>query len=186
MTDNIEMIKKGNFMRSLLRKICFATFGITAFVNFEDKYNIVNILYGIVVGLIFGFLCKAFLSGILGMLNGDLKQNHGRKVISYTVERGMAFMIPFAVMAALATFYMGWSMTSGFVSAAIMTAGVSAASEIGKLKGKAEFKNTIFTSVISWAFSTLWLFSAGYLGKFPAYIEGGVKILKSLSGNILK
>ena len=185
MTDNIDVYKKDNFFRSLLRKLCFATFGVTAFSDPANLYNIVNIVYGVIIGLIFGFLCKVFLSGILGMLNKDLKQNHGRKIISYAVEKGMTFIIPFAVMAALATFYMGWSMTAGFVSAGIMTAGVSAATEIGKIKGKTEIKNTIFTSLVSWAFSTLWLFSVAYLGKLPAYIEGGIKILKSFSGNFL-
>lgn len=185
MTDNIEIYKKGNAFRSIMRKLCFAAFGITAFAVPSDLYNPVNLVFGAVAGLLFGFLCRLFLVGLLGMLNKDLKDKHGRKIVAYAVERGMSFIIPFAVMAVLATFYMGWSMTAGFVSAGIMTAGASAASEIGKLKGKAEIKNTILASIISWAFSTIWLFSAAYLGRLPGYIEGGIKILKTVSGSFL-
>jgi len=177
---------QGHFLRSLVRKLCFAAFGITAFVNLADPLNMTNLVYGILVGLFFGFLCKVFLSGILGLFNRDLKTVHGKKAISYAVERGMMFMIPFAVMALLATFLLKWSLTGGFVSAALMTAGGSAAMEIAKLKEKPALKNTILTSGIAWLFSTSWLFSSGYLGKIPPYLDGGVRLLLSLSGNFLK
>ena len=108
------------------------------------------------------------------MFNPDLKASIGRKTISHAVEKGMTFMVPFAVMALLATFVMGWSITGGFVSAGLMTAAASASMEIGKLKGKQAMKNTILTSAISWSFSTLWLYSIGFLGKMPAYIEGEI------------
>lgn len=176
----------GNFIRSTVRKLCYAVFGVTAFANLADPFNITNIVYGIVVGLIFGLICKVFLSGIMGLLNRDLKEKHGKKVISHAVEKGMTFMFPFAVMGFLASFVLGWTLTSGFVSAALMTAGASAAMEIGKLKEKPSIKNTILASVLSWAFVTVWLFSINFLSKVPPYLEGGIKLLISLKDNFLK
>ncbi|KJS21672.1 MAG: hypothetical protein VR72_09245 [Clostridiaceae bacterium BRH_c20a] len=181
-----EDIAKGNGWRRFFRQLCFIAFGLTAFFNPLDRFNPANILFGIVVGLVFGSLCKAFLSGLLRMFNPDLKASIGRKTISHAVEKGMTFMVPFAVMALLATFVMGWSITGGFVSAGLMTAAASASMEIGKLKGKQAMKNTILTSAISWSFSTLWLYSIGFLGKMPAYIEGVVGLISSLAGNFLK
>lgn len=179
-------IKDGHLIRLFMRRLCFMSFGITAFINPVDPLNLTNIVFGAVIGLVFGFFCKKFLSGVLGLFNRDLKKEHGRKIISRAVEKGMTFMFPFAVMALLAAFVMKWSLTGGFVSAGLMTAGGSAAVEVGKIKGKPALKNTILTSVISWAFSTLWLFSGGYLGKIPPYLEGGARFLISLSDNFLK
>lgn len=138
-----DEIAKGKGVRSLLRRLCFMAFGIAAFFNPLDRFNPVNIIFGIVIGLLFGFLCKGFLTRLLGLINPGLKQSHGKKIISIAVDLGMTFMVPFAVMALLATFFMGWTITGGFVSAGLMTAGASASMEVGKLKGKPELKNTI-------------------------------------------
>jgi hypothetical protein len=171
-------------LHALLRKLCFIVFGITAFVSLAERFNPVNIAFAVVVGLFFAFLYKAFLSGLLGLFNPDLKKEHGKKIISYAVEKSMAFIIPFAVMAFLSKFIVGWSITGAFVSAGLMATGVAASMEVGKLKGRQEIKNTILTSGIAWAFSTLWLFSTGLLVRVPGYIEGGVRLISTLAGNL--
>jgi len=127
-----------------------------------------------------------FLSGILGLINRDLKMKYGKKVISHAVEKGMTFMFPFAVMALLAAFVMDWTMTGGFVSAALMTAGACAAMEIGRLIGKSSMKNTILTSILSSLFVSVWIFSVNFLSKFPPYLEGGIKLIISLKDSILQ
>lgn len=182
----VEDLKNGHALRSFLRKLCFVSLGIAAFANLGNPFNIVNLVYGMLIGLLFGFLFKLFLTGILGVFNRDLKTLHGKKVISYAVEKGMTFMIPFAVMALLAMFILDWSITGRFLSAGIMTAGVSASMELAKIKGKQDLKNTILTSLVAGSFSVLWLLSSGFLGKIPPYLEGGVRMVISLGGNFFK
>lgn len=182
----MEDLKKGHGLRSFLRRLCFISFGVTAFANPANLFNLVNLVYGILIGLLFGFLCKALLTGVLGVFNRDLKTLHGQKVISYAVDKGMTYMIPFAVMALLATFILDWSITGRFLSAGIMAAGVSASMEIAKLNGKQAIKNTLITSIVTGTMAIVWLFSSGFLGKIPPYLEGGASIVISLVGNYLK
>lgn len=182
----IEELHKGGFMRRLVRRACFAAFGVTAFVNLADPWNVTNLIFGILTGLFFGFVCRRFLAGLLGLFNRDLKSTHGKKIATLAVERGMVFMVPFSVMALAASFFMGWSLTGGFVSAGLMTAGAMSAVEIGRFKGKPALKNTILSSVAAWCFSTLWLFAAPILGKIPPYLDGGVTLLLSLKDQFMK
>lgn len=172
-------------MLSLVRKLCFAIFGITAFAGGIGGYGYAAIGFGIFAGLLFGWLCRLFLTGFLLLLNRELRQDGRQKDVGAAVERGMLFLIPFAVMAALAVYFLGWTGVAGFVSAGLMTAGGSAALEIGKLKGKQEIKNTIAASVLSYLFSALWITSAGLLSKIPPYVEGGIGLLKTFVGGRL-
>jgi len=176
-------LTKGIFLRSLLRKLCFIVMGITFFMDLTDRFNPVNIAFGAVIGLLFAFLFRLFLSGILGVFNPGLKREYGKKIISCAVDKSMTFIIPFATMAFLSKYILGWSLISAFVSAGLMAAGASASMELGRLRGRQEIKNTILTSGISWAFSMLWLFLSELLISVPAYIEGGVRLLSALAGN---
>ena len=175
-----EDINKGKGWRSLVRRLCFIAFGICAFTNPLDRINLYNILFGIAIGLFFGWLFKKFLRGFLGLFNGKFKKEQGKEVIRYAVDTGMLFLTPFAVMLLIAVFYLNWSLTAGFISAGIMSAGTAAAITMGKLKGKQEIRNTLATSGVSFLFSFLWSLSYPYLMKAPAIIEGGSVLLRTL------
>ena len=175
-----EDISKGKGWRNLMRRLSFIVFGICAFSNPLDRLNIYNILFGIVIGLFFGWLFKKFLRGFLGLFNGKFKKEQGKEVIRYAVDNGMLFLIPFAVMVVIATFYLNWSMTGGFISAGIMAVGTAAAITMGKLKGKQEIRNTIATSGVSFLFSFIWTLSFAFLVKAPPLLEGGIMMVRSL------
>jgi len=175
--------EKGMGARRFIRNLCFICFGVSAFSNPLDRFNLYNIGFGIVVGLLFGWLFKLFIRGLLSLFNPKLKKEQGKKVIHYVVDMGMMFIAPFALMALMATFYLKWSMTGGFISAGIMAVATASAIEMGKFTGKQQIKNTIITSVISYLFSYIWTFSSGYMAKAPGFIEGGINLLRSILSN---
>jgi hypothetical protein len=182
--DAMEDYQKGNGLRGFLRMLCFMVFGVLAFTNPLDLYNPYNIGFGVIAGLLFGFLCRLFLVWLLGAFNPQVKQSHGRKAISTAVSRSMLFLLPFAVMAFVSFYYLGWYITSGFLSAGIMSAAASAAIEIGKLKQKQEIKNMVVTSLVAAAFSALWIFGTGFVAGVPGLIEGVAEFIRSQTGNL--
>lgn len=181
-SDIVVKTSSDSIIIRFIIKLCFIVFGISAYANPADKYNISNIVFGALMGLFFGYLFRTFIKMVLKALNSDVISEYGKNAISSSVEKGMVFIVPFCAMALLAVFAMNWSATAAFVSAGIMTAGASASIEIGKIRGKQQIKNTIASSVISWIFSTMWIFSIGFLSRVPMYAEGIVNLLKVLLG----
>jgi len=174
-----EADNKSNGGLTLIRNLCFIAFGVTIFSNPLNRFNIYNIGFGIFVCIIFGWLFKKFLRGFLSLFNSNFKKEKNKKAIYYAINNGMLFLIPFALMTLIATFYLNWSITSGFISTGFMAVGTAVAFEMGKLKGKQELKNTIVCSGISFLFSFVLLFSVKILVKAPGLIEGITGLLYS-------
>lgn len=181
----MENYQKGNGLRGFLRMLSFMVFGILAFSNPMDKYNPYNIAFGAITGLFFGCLFRFFLVRLLSVLNAQLRKNSGRKAIPTAVSRGMLFVFPFSIMALFSYYYLRWFMTSGFLSAGIMSAAASASIEIGKLKEKQEIKNMLVTSLLAAAFSVLWIFGTSLLAGLPGLIEGLVGFVLGQTSNLL-
>lgn len=173
-------VNRGSGWKWLIRTLCFMVFGICAFFNPLDKWNLYNIIFGAVVGIFFGGLFKFFLNSFLTLFNGKLKKEKGKQIIKAVVADGMLFLVPFAAMLLAATFALHWSMTGGIISAGIMAVGTAAAIEMGIRKGKQELRNTIATAFVSYIFSFLWTMSYGILIKAPGFIEFGVKFVSSI------
>jgi len=167
---------------SLLGYFAFMCFGLGTFATPILGFRASNVAFGVIIGLIFGAVCKMFLTALLSRGNAEVKSKFGDKVIKAVVERGFVFLIPFAVMAVIAVYLMGWNCAPVFVSAGLMSAGALGAMEVGRLKGKKEIKTSVKASVAAWVFSTLWVFSAGYLGKIPLYAEGVANLVKVFVG----
>lgn len=174
-------MNEGKAWRSLVRRLCFMAMGISAFANPLDTFSPYNIVFGAVVGLIFGWLFRIFLRGFLSVLNGKFKKEKGKEAIRQAVDSGMLFLIPFAVMMLLAVYYLSWSETRAFVASGIMAVGTAAAIEIGRVKGKKEIRNTLAASGVSFLFSFLWTLSYAYLSKAPSLIEGGTQLIRGIS-----
>lgn len=181
----MDELKRGNGTRGFLRHLCFATFGIAALADVTNLLNPVNIIFGAILGIVFGIICRGFFSGILGSLNKDLKKEHGKKVVSYSVGRGMAYLIPFAAIAILSTFVLGWNVPGGFLSAGLMTGGIASSLELDKFLGKASTKNSIMASVVCGTFAAVWTIGIRFAAMVPQYIEGGITLLGSLMGTPL-
>ncbi len=174
--------KKGRAFKALVRRLCFIAFGVSAMADSMNLLNLYNIGFGVFIGLFFGGLFRITLKLFLAALNGSLRAEKGKGVISYAVDNGMLFLTPFAVMILIAKFYLNWSMTMPFISAGIMAAGTAAAIEVGRLQDKQSVKNTIATSVVSFAYSLVWTMSFSILSRAPGLIEVGVGFLRSLLG----
>lgn len=175
-------LQKGKAVRNMVRRLCFMALGVGALANPLDLWNPYNIGLGILWGLTFGGLFRIFLKGFLGLFNRQFKREKGKEAIRYAVDNGMLFLVPFTLMLLIAVFYLGWSMSIPFISAGIMAVGTASAIEMGKLLGKPGMKNTIATAGVSFVFSILWTLSFSYLNRAPAYLEGGINLVRSLVG----
>lgn len=167
-------------MKSFVRFLCFASFGICTFYSFLEPTNPYRLGFGLLFGLIFGWLFKLFLNGFLGLFNPKIKKEHGKAVIKNATDTSMGFMLPFVFMLLIATFYLNWSHTSAFISAGIMAVGTASAIELGKVIGKSTIKITIVTSAVCLLFSFAWIISTVFLLKVPPLIEGSAGIIKTL------
>ncbi|NPV91268.1 MAG: hypothetical protein HPY50_10915 [Firmicutes bacterium] len=176
-----ENTGKGQGWRNLVRWLCFIAFGVSVFSDPLDRLNIYSIAFGAVAGLLFGWLFRIFLRTFLGMFDRAFKKQHGKYAIRLAVDRGMLFLVPFAVMLLVANYYLNWSMTIGFISAGILMAGTAAAIEMGKIKEKPELRNTLAASAVSFLFSLLWILSYQALAQAPSFIEGGINLIHSIS-----
>lgn len=166
----------------MVRRLCFMAIGVGALANPLDLWNPYNIGFGIFWGLLFGGLFRIFLKGLLSLFNGQLKKEKGKEAIRYAVDNGMMFLAPFTLMLLIAVYYLSWSMTIPFISAGIMAVGTASSIEMGKLLGKQGLKNTIATAGVSFVFSLLFTLSFSYLNKAPAYLEGGINLIRSVTG----
>lgn len=175
-------LQKGKGFRAFVRRVCFAAIGVGALANPLDLFNPYNIGFGIFWGLLFGGLFRMFLKAFLSMMNGSLKKEKGKEAIRYAVDNGMLFLTPFALMLLIAVYYLGWSMTIPFISAGIMAVGTASSIELGKMPGKPGVKNTIAAAIVSFAFSLFWTVSFTYLNRAPAYLEGGINLVRSVMG----
>jgi hypothetical protein len=177
-----DQLYKGKSIRGLTRILCFAAFGAVLFSNPMNRLNPFNLVFGILIALIFGGLFKLFLKSFLSLFNSAVKKEKGSRAIAYAVENGMLYLVPFAIMAMIATFYLEWSLTTSFISTGIMAVGTASAIEMGKLMQKPSVKNTLITSVVSFLFSFTLTLSVPLLTRVPGFVEGIVTILPTLLG----
>ena len=77
-------------MKNIVRYLCFIAIGISAFSNPMEPMNFYNFLFGAVAGLLFGWLFRIFLRAFLGLFNGKLKQEKGKKIIKFVPASGAA------------------------------------------------------------------------------------------------
>jgi hypothetical protein len=182
----IEEMKKGKSVRTLLRYISFGIFGSAALLYAEKPLSPVFLIYGILIGIAFGLVYNFVLKLILGVANKDLKKQHGSKIVSLGISKGLLFIVPFAIMALLAAYVMGWTITTGFVSAGLMTAGATITMELEKIKGNGTVKNSLLPIGISFVFATIWAVGIGYMAILSLYVDGGVNVLLSLANDLVK
>jgi hypothetical protein len=175
---NIEKISGAHFFRIL----AFIAFGATTFTSTTTRFSVYHIGFGAVVLLLFGWLYKHLLRMFLGLFNPIIKKEVGKKAIPIAVENSMLFLIPFAVMALIASYFLKWTMTSAFLSTGFMSVGTAASIEVGKLRDKPVLRNTVIAMVLSFVFVFLLTFSIPLLSKVPPLIEGAIKFIPTLMG----
>jgi hypothetical protein len=166
----------------LFRLLAFIAFGATTFTSTTSRFSLYHIGFGALVLLLFGWIYKHFLRMFLGLFNPIIKKSVGKKAIPNAVENSMLFLVPFAVMSLIATYYLKWSMTSAFLSTGFMSVGTAASIEVGKLRDKPVLRNTVISMVVSFLFVFLLTFSVPFLSKVPPLIEGVIKFIPTLMG----
>jgi len=152
--------------------LCFALFGMVGSFQQGQEFNLLNLLYGMLVGLVFGWISMLILAIFLRWINPGLKKTEKKGFARRAVSSGMVFMVPFALMAFMAAYFLHWKSAGLFVSAAISTAAVATGAEISKLYEKPRLWNNIVPSVVATGCSMVWLFAIVQIQSIPATIIG--------------
>lgn len=167
-----ENRKSHSGFKRFIGVLCFALFGMVGSFQQGQEFNILNLLYGMLVGLVFGWASMLILTIFLSWINPSLKKTQKKGFARRAVSSGMVFMVPFAAMAFIAAFFLHWKSVGLFVSAAISTVAVATGAEISKLYEKPKLWNNIVPSVLASACSMVWLFMIVRVESFPATIIG--------------
>lgn len=140
--------------------LCFILFGIM--ISFSKaEFTIITFLLSLLISVIIGVITINGLIIIFKSSNAELVQTNSQ-FAKEAVAEGMLFMVPFAVLAALAQFALGWDAVMPFASAAVMTACATAGAEVLK-KGAIGAKNVMIPSAIAFLISTSWMLLVGIL-----------------------
>ncbi len=150
--------------------VCFAIFGMVGSFQQGQEFNVLNLLFGMLVGLVFGWFSMLFLTILLRWINPGLKKTQKKGFARRAVSAGMVFMVPFAMMTFMAATILHWKSAGLFVSAAISTVAVATGAEISKLYEKPRLWNNILPSVVAAACSMAWLFVIVQIQSIPATI----------------
>ena len=118
--------------RSLLALLCFAILGGLSAGKDKDPLNSVIML---LAGLFFGAISLMLFGWLLSIFNSRIKQTYDKKSIRWIVNRGFLLMLPFTVLALVATIGLDWQVTSTFASAGIMTSSTAVGVELARLGG---------------------------------------------------
>ncbi len=164
------------------RLIAMIALGATVYNSAATRFNPYYIGFGILLCLLFGWIYKHFLRTFLTLFNPAIKKGVGKKSLHHAVDNSMLFLIPFAVMSLLATYYLKWTLTTAFLSTGIMSVGTAAAMEVGKMRDKPAIRNVIIASGVSFLFSFTLTMTVQLLSKAPGFVEGAVQFLLGLYG----
>lgn len=149
---NNSSLKKINYIESYL---CFFTFGFLVGIS-KEEFNIISLFSSIIFSLIFALLFIKLMIYIFLKINKDIFFDDKIMIPYEAVKNGMMFMIPFTILAVLASIILGWDSIMPFASAAIMNASSAAGIELSK-NGAKGFKNIILPTLLSFIFSTGWM-----------------------------
>lgn len=164
------------------RLIAMVALGATVYNSAATRFNPYYIGFGILICLLFGWVYKHFLRALLSLFNPAIRKGGAKKSLHHAVDNSMLFLIPFAVMSLLATYYLKWTLTTAFLSTGIMSVGTAAAMEVGKMRDKPAIRNTVIASGVSFLFSFGLTMTVQLLSKAPGFVEGAVQFLLGLYG----
>jgi hypothetical protein len=152
--------------------ICFAVFGTVGTFQQGEGFTLWNSLYGMLVGLVFGFISMTILAIFIRWINPELRKTQPNGFARRAVSSGMVFMVPFAVMAFLAAYFLHWKSVALFVSAAISAVAVATGGEVGKLYEKPKLWNNIVPSILASGCSMAWMYLIVQIQSIPSTLIG--------------
>jgi hypothetical protein len=165
-----ENKKSHSGFKRFIGYLCFALFGMVSAFQQGQESNVLNIVYGILVGIVFGWVSMLVLAIFLWGINPGLKKTQKKGFARRAVSSGMVFMLPFALMAFMAAYFLHWKSAGLFVSAAISAVAVATGAEISKLYEKPKLWNNIVPSILASACSMVWLFLIVQIQSIPSTI----------------
>jgi hypothetical protein len=150
--------------------VCFALFGVVNTFQQGQESNLLNILFGILIGLLFGWFSMLVLNVFLSWINPALKKTQKKGFARRAISTGMVFMVPFALTAFMSASALHWKSVGLFVSAAISAVAVATGAEISKLYEKPKLWNNIVPSILASACSMAWMFLIVQVQSIPSTV----------------
>ena len=139
--------------RSLVALLCFAALASLVVIETEDSTIIVTVLLG---GVFLGFVMLVLFGWMLSLFNSRIKKKYGRKSIRWIVNRGFLLLLPFTVLALIATIGLGWEAAAAFASAGIMTSSTAIGVELTRL-GSGKIRSTLLPAIGGIAMTSIWM-----------------------------
>jgi hypothetical protein len=175
----VENKKSYSGFKRFVGIICFAILGMVGTFQQGEAFNIWNSLFGMLIGLVFGFLSMTILAMFLRWINPELKKTQPKGFARRAVSSGMVFMVPFAFMAFMAAYFLHWKSVALFVSAAISTVAIATGAEIGKLYEKPKLLNNIVPSILASGCSMAWMYLIVQIQSIPSSLIGLYNLITS-------
>jgi hypothetical protein len=108
------------------------------------------------LGMVAALAFVGALWGLLSLVNGKARRQHGPGAFTKAVSSGLLMLLPFTMLAALAELVLGWNAVQPFMTAGVMTAAGLAGAEAVRLGG-GRLINAVAPALAGLAFSSLWL-----------------------------
>ncbi len=138
--------------------LIFVVFGLMGSDSGGGEIDITRLVMGAAIALVVAWLVINLMVMLLNGANKELRKEKGPAFCKVMVSRGMFYMLPFVILAALAQYLLGWNAGMSFASAAIMTAGASTGMEAMK-EGAQGVKNILIPTIVGTLGSTAWMLS---------------------------
>lgn len=86
-------------------------------------------------GSLLGLFGLPLLAALLAHFNPETQRRYGFRAVVKAVARGFVLLGPFAVLAAIAWFWLRWDAAQAFAAAGLMAAGAATGGEMAKIGG---------------------------------------------------
>lgn len=113
--------------------------------------------------LILGFVGLTLMGWVISVANHGLTKDHGSLSIRLAIQRPLALLVPFTVLALFSQLFLGWHAALSFLSAGIMTSGGAVGVELVAL-GARKFAGVFLPLLLSMMLSGFLAFVAAVLG----------------------
>ena len=133
--------------------LCFAVLASLAAIRTEDS---TAITIGLVAGPFLGFVLLKILGWLISLFNPQLSQKFGKKTIYWIVNRSFLLLLPFTVLALIATLVLGWEAATAFASAGIMTSSTAIGAELSRLGG-GKIRSILLPAAGAIAITAIWM-----------------------------
>ena len=160
--------------------LAFVLMGVSGMANPMDLNSLINILWGLVVGLLLSGFYGIVLRIVMSLFNRRYLKEYQQGTIRTIINLGRLYLLPSAVMMCVSVYVLRWSTSAVFISAGLMAVGAAAVMELSRVRGKQALVTGIVVTITTSLFVTGWSISQPYLIRVPGLIQGGILLLRSL------